>query len=63
MAGKFRAQDLRTAMVRRHHEELTVLPALSLLLPFAGVLWLRIKRVRLKPDTTNKVEVGHHEES
>ena len=28
--------------MRRHHEELTVLPALSLLLPFAGALWLRI---------------------
>jgi hypothetical protein len=29
--------------MRRHHEEITVLPALSLLLPFAGALWLRIK--------------------
>jgi hypothetical protein len=28
--------------VRRHHEEIAVLPALSLLLPFAGALWLRI---------------------
>jgi hypothetical protein len=31
--------------MRRHHEEITVLPALSLLLPFAGALWLRIKLV------------------
>jgi hypothetical protein len=28
--------------MRRHHEELSMLPALSLLLPFAGALWLRI---------------------
>jgi hypothetical protein len=34
--------------MRRHHEELSVLPALSLLLPFAGVLWLRIKGVGRK---------------
>jgi hypothetical protein len=31
--------------MRRHHEELSVLPALSLLLPFAGALWLRIKSI------------------
>jgi hypothetical protein len=33
--------------MRRHHEELAaapaILPALSLLLPFAGALWIRIK--------------------
>ena len=33
--------------MRRHHEELAavpaMLPALSLLLPFAGALWLRIR--------------------
>jgi len=28
--------------MRSHHEELSVLPALSLLLPFAAALWLRI---------------------
>jgi hypothetical protein len=28
--------------MRRHHEEVAVLPALTLLLPFAGALWLRI---------------------
>jgi hypothetical protein len=28
--------------MRRHHEELSILPALSLLVPFAGALWLRI---------------------
>jgi hypothetical protein len=27
--------------MRRHHEELSMLPALSLLVPFAGALWLR----------------------
>ena len=37
--------------MRRHHEEITILPALSLLLPFAGLLWLRIKGGRKKgPD-------------
>jgi len=33
--------------MRRHHEELATVPAmlsaLSLLLPFAGALWLRIR--------------------
>ncbi len=29
--------------MRKHHEELSLLPALSLLLPFAGALWIRIK--------------------
>jgi hypothetical protein len=29
--------------MRRHHEEIALLPALAILLPFAGVLWLRIK--------------------
>ena len=28
--------------MRRHHEEVAMLPALTLLLPFAGALWLRI---------------------
>jgi hypothetical protein len=37
----------RTEM-RRHHEEIAMLPALSLLLPFAGALWLRIKTGRKK---------------
>jgi len=32
--------------MRRHHEELSILPTLSLLLPFAGALWLRIKTGR-----------------
>lgn len=36
--------------MRRHHEELAaapaILPALSLLLPLAGALWLRIKAGR-----------------
>lgn len=34
--------------MRRHHEEIAMLPALSLLLPFAGALWLRIKIGRQK---------------
>jgi hypothetical protein len=30
--------------MRRHHEELTsIVPALSLLVPLAGALWVRIK--------------------
>ena len=37
----------REARMRRHHEELTgvssVLPALALLIPFAGALWARIR--------------------
>ena len=33
---------MRHAM-RQHHEELAILPALSLLLPFAAALWMRIK--------------------
>jgi hypothetical protein len=37
--------------MRRHHEELSILPALSLLLPFAGALWLRIKTGRPKNTT------------
>jgi hypothetical protein len=36
--------------MRRHHEELTavpsLVPALSLLIPFAGALWARIKATR-----------------
>jgi hypothetical protein len=36
--------------VRRHHEELaaapSILPALALLIPFAGALWARIKTGR-----------------
>jgi hypothetical protein len=39
---------VRRSRMRRHHEELAVLPALSLLLPFAGALWLRIKAVSKK---------------
>jgi hypothetical protein len=34
--------------MRRHHEEIAILPALSLLLPFAGALWLRIMTGRKK---------------
>ena len=38
--------------MRRHHEELaavpSILPALSMLVPFAGALWLRIKAARKK---------------
>jgi hypothetical protein len=38
--------------MRRHHEELaaapTIVPALSLLIPFAGALWARIKSARKK---------------
>ena len=38
--------------VRRHHEELaalpSILPALSLLVPLAGALWVRIKTGRKK---------------
>jgi hypothetical protein len=37
--------------MRRHHEELSMLPALSLLLPFAGALWLRIKTGRKEKTT------------
>jgi hypothetical protein len=46
--GKNPRVEMGVAM-RRHHEEIAVLPALSLLLPFAGALWLRIKAVR-RPD-------------
>lgn len=47
--GNIRAPGEKSAMldsgddVRGHHEEIAMLPALSLLLPFAGALWLRIK--------------------
>jgi hypothetical protein len=38
--------------MRSHHEELTalpsILPALSLLVPFVGALWMRIKTARKK---------------
>ena len=38
--------------VRQHHEELSavpsILPALALLIPFAGALWARIKIGRKK---------------
>jgi hypothetical protein len=38
--------------MRRHHEELaaapSIVPALSLLIPFAGALWARIKTARKK---------------
>ena len=37
--------------MRKHHEELaSIVPALSLLLPLAGALWLRIKTGRKKGD-------------
>jgi hypothetical protein len=39
--------------MRRHHEELaavpSIVPALSLLIPFAGALWARIKTAPKKP--------------
>jgi hypothetical protein len=39
--------------MRRHHEEFaaapSIVPALSLLIPFAAVLWARIKTAR-KPE-------------
>ena len=38
--------------MRRHHEELaaapSILPALSMLIPFAGAMWLRIKALGKK---------------
>jgi hypothetical protein len=34
--------DRKGSEMRSHHEELSMLPALSLLVPFAGALWLRI---------------------
>jgi hypothetical protein len=38
--------------MKRHHEELaaapSIVPALSLLIPFAGALWARIKSARKK---------------
>lgn len=38
--------------MRRHHEELaaapSIVPALSLLIPFAGALWARIKTAQKK---------------
>jgi hypothetical protein len=46
--GKVRGGTSRVADMRRHHEEIAMLPALSLLLPFAGALWLRIKTGRKK---------------
>lgn len=41
-------RPFRDVDVRRHHEEIAILPALSLLLPFAGALWLRIVTGRTK---------------
>ena len=45
--------------MRRHHEELaavpSILPALSLLVPLAGALWLRIKTAR-KTDRDQRKE-------
>ena len=44
--------------MRRHHEELaavpSIVPALSLLIPFAGALWARIKTAR-KNDPTSRI--------
>jgi hypothetical protein len=34
--------------MRRHHEEIAMLPALAVLIPFAGALWLRIVTGRRK---------------
>jgi hypothetical protein len=46
--------------MRRHHEEFAaapaIVPALSLLIPFAGALWARIKTARKqdpKPPAVN----------
>jgi hypothetical protein len=48
-APRISAQRLGSSTeMRRHHEEIAMLPALSLLLPFAGALWLRIKTGRKK---------------
>lgn len=45
--------------MRRHHEELAAAPsiisALSLLVPFAGALWVRIKTAR-KADRNQRKE-------
>jgi hypothetical protein len=47
----------RTVKVRSHHEELSFAPAMltaiSLLLPFAGSLWARIRATRTKHDPPN----------
>jgi hypothetical protein len=44
--------------MRRHHEELTtvasILPALSLLIPFAGALWARVRTSPHKNGPENK---------
>jgi len=40
---------LDAASMRRHHEEIVMLPALVVLLPLAGALWLRIKTGRETP--------------
>ena len=45
--------------MRRHHEELaatpSIVPALSLLIPFAGALWARIKTAQKKdPNRTSQ---------
>lgn len=45
--------------MRRHHEELvaapSIVPALSLLIPFAGALWARIKAAQKKaPNRTSR---------
>jgi hypothetical protein len=47
--------------MRRHHEELaaapSILPALSLLIPFAGALWARIKTGQQKSRPEGKGDV------
>jgi hypothetical protein len=44
--------------IRRHHEELaaapSILPALSLLIPFVGALWARIKCGQKNSEPTSK---------
>jgi hypothetical protein len=48
-SNKNTAAAARETGMRRHHEELTaIVPALSLLVPLAGALWVRIKTGRKK---------------
>jgi hypothetical protein len=47
--------------MRRHHEEFaaasSILPALSMLVPLAGALWLRIKMARKTDRKQQKEDV------
>lgn len=62
--GALAAGAVSDTSMRRHHEELaaapSVLPALSMLIPFAGAMWLRIKALGKKHEAQSARDPDCH---